>query len=75
MRRILYCAVRSDFENATLEHTIRTLVCAVHEQEAFKRNGCKLFYMDPWSSDELRQARDALYPDMSDSELNDRIYR
>jgi hypothetical protein len=34
-----------------------------------------MIYMDTWSADELRKARDVLFPDMSDSELNERIYR
>jgi hypothetical protein len=31
--------------------------------------------MDTWSAEELRKARDILRPDMSDKELNERIYR
>ena len=48
---------------------------AAHEQEAFKQERYELLFMDTWTDDELRSARDVLYPDISDTELNDRIYR
>jgi hypothetical protein len=47
----------------------------VHDQEAFKRERYELLFMDTWTDDELRNARDVLYPNISDTELNDRIYR
>ena len=47
----------------------------MHHQEAFKRERYEVVFMDTWADDELRNARDALYPNMSDAELNERIYR
>jgi hypothetical protein len=44
-------------------------------QTAWKKQGYDTVYKDTWSADEIRRAKDLLFPDMSDKELNERIYR
>jgi hypothetical protein len=44
-------------------------------QEAFKRPGYELFYLDVWSMAELETCRQLLHPGMPYSEMRDRFDR